>query len=121
MSCNISPARCIQFKGWEFPSDSQPANRINGEVSSMGFISPAKVCSRAVAAAWTVAFVAILLATASCQSQVEPEGLPNFGQVTKTLYRGAQPSREGFRALQRMGVTIVVNFRDDQESNREKH
>jgi protein tyrosine phosphatase (PTP) superfamily phosphohydrolase (DUF442 family) len=41
-----------------------------------------------------------------------PTGVSNFGQVTQTLYRGAQPSDEGFRTLQKMGVTIDVNLRD---------
>jgi protein-tyrosine phosphatase len=41
-----------------------------------------------------------------------PAGVPNFGEVTPTLYRGAQPSAEGFHSLQQMGVTIDVNFRD---------
>jgi len=37
------------------------------------------------------------------------EGVPNFGEVTPTLYRGGQPSAEGFGALARMGITIVVD------------
>lgn len=36
-------------------------------------------------------------------------GLPNFGEVTPTLYRGGQPSAEGFAALASMGVKIVVD------------
>jgi tyrosine-protein phosphatase SIW14 len=36
-------------------------------------------------------------------------GLRNFGQVTPTLYRGGQPSAEGFRALARMGIKIIVD------------
>jgi protein tyrosine phosphatase (PTP) superfamily phosphohydrolase (DUF442 family) len=41
------------------------------------------------------------------------EGIGNFGQVSNTLYRGAQPSSAGFSALKHMGVAIVVNFRDE--------
>jgi len=37
-------------------------------------------------------------------------GLPNFGQVTPNLFRGAQPEREGYRTLQAMGVNIVVDM-----------
>jgi len=37
------------------------------------------------------------------------EGVPNFGEVTPTLYRGGQPSAKGFGALARMGITIVVD------------
>jgi len=39
--------------------------------------------------------------------------LPNFGQVTNSLYRGAQPSADGFARLQKMGVGLVINFRQD--------
>ncbi len=38
-------------------------------------------------------------------------GLPNFGRVTDTLYRGGQPTPEGYRSLQRLGVQVVVDFR----------
>lgn len=37
-------------------------------------------------------------------------GLPNFGQVTPNLFRGAQPERNGYRTLQAMGVNIVVDM-----------
>lgn len=49
-------------------------------------------------------------------------GIPNFGQVSNTLYRGAQPSSTGLSALKAMGVGIVVNFRDEaDEVAAEKH
>lgn len=37
------------------------------------------------------------------------QGVPNFGRVTRTLYRGGQPSAEGFETLAHMGITIVVD------------
>jgi len=39
------------------------------------------------------------------------KGIPNFGQVTPTLYRGAQPNREGIEALAKLGVNVVVDLR----------
>jgi protein tyrosine/serine phosphatase len=49
-------------------------------------------------------------------------GLSNFGYVTDTLYRGAQPSAAGFETLRHIGVSIVVNFREEAgETAREKH
>lgn len=36
-------------------------------------------------------------------------GVPNFGEVTPHLYRGGQPTREGFKKLSAMGVGIVVD------------
>jgi protein tyrosine phosphatase (PTP) superfamily phosphohydrolase (DUF442 family) len=47
------------------------------------------------------------------------EGVPVFAQVTPTLYRGAQPTEEGFRNLARMGVKIVVDQRGSR-SEREQ-
>lgn len=51
-----------------------------------------------------------------CQTDKDRElkGLPNFGRVTKNLYRGGQPTSDGFNALRAMGVGIVVNLRDDR-------
>jgi tyrosine-protein phosphatase SIW14 len=40
--------------------------------------------------------------------------LPNFGYVTDTLSRGAQPGPEGFDSLRRFGVQTVVDFRSEQ-------
>jgi protein tyrosine/serine phosphatase len=37
------------------------------------------------------------------------KGLPNFGEVTPTLYRGGQPSPDGFEKLAKMGINIVVD------------
>ncbi|MGA9753397.1 MAG: tyrosine-protein phosphatase [Acidobacteriota bacterium] len=39
-------------------------------------------------------------------------GLPNFARVSDGLYRGAQPTREGFESLKAMGVRTVINLRD---------
>ena len=39
-------------------------------------------------------------------------GLPNFARVSDGLYRGAQPTREGFEGLRAMGVRTVINLRD---------
>lgn len=39
-------------------------------------------------------------------------GLANFAQISPELYRGAQPGREGFVQLQKMGVRTVVNLRE---------
>ena len=38
----------------------------------------------------------------------------NFGRVTLSVYRGAQPTAEGFQALKKLGVEIVINFRDER-------
>lgn len=39
------------------------------------------------------------------------EGVPNFYQVSKDLYRSGQPTAVGMRALRKMGIKTVVNLR----------
>ena len=46
------------------------------------------------------------------------KNLPNFGEATTTLYRGGQPSKEGFRTLAKMGVNIVVDLRGSRDGER---
>jgi len=38
-------------------------------------------------------------------------GVPNFHKVSKDLYRGAQPSEEGMKQLEKFGIKTVVNLR----------
>jgi tyrosine-protein phosphatase SIW14 len=47
-----------------------------------------------------------------CQAEKERRGVPNFGRVTENLYRGGQPTADGFNALHAMGVGIVVDLRE---------
>jgi protein tyrosine/serine phosphatase len=39
-------------------------------------------------------------------------GLENFARINPNLYRGAEPTEEGFRQLKSMGVKTVVDFRN---------
>lgn len=38
-------------------------------------------------------------------------GVPNLHKVSEDLYRGAQPSAEGMRQLEKLGIKTVVNLR----------
>lgn len=42
---------------------------------------------------------------------LELPGLPNLHKVSEDLYRGAQPTSEGMKQLERLGVRTVVNLR----------
>jgi len=42
---------------------------------------------------------------------VERPGLPNLHRVSDDLYRGAQPTADGFRELKEMGIRTVINLR----------
>ena len=39
------------------------------------------------------------------------KGLSNFAKISETLYRGAQPDKEGFSELKKIGVKTVINLR----------
>jgi protein tyrosine phosphatase (PTP) superfamily phosphohydrolase (DUF442 family) len=41
--------------------------------------------------------------------KLQEKGVPNFGEVTPTLYRGGLLNTEGLKALAKMGVTVVVD------------
>ena len=56
-------------------------------------------------------FVLSLPALASSSVQ----GIDNFYQVDEHVYRGAQPTTEGFKYLAKIGVKTVLNLREDDE------
>ncbi len=43
--------------------------------------------------------------------KIEKDGLKNFHSLSTNFYRGAQPSKEGMKILQEMGIKTVVNLR----------
>jgi Tyrosine phosphatase family len=45
-------------------------------------------------------------------------GVPDFGEITPTLYRGSQPSKEGLHNLADMGIAMVVDMRSLHERER---
>jgi tyrosine-protein phosphatase SIW14 len=44
-------------------------------------------------------------------TRIATGGIPNFGRVSPTLYRGGQPSAVALQGLKKMGVDIVVDLR----------
>lgn len=53
-------------------------------------------------------------------AQAEPcdtcvPGIENFAKVSEALWRGAQPTAEGFRQLEAMGARTIVSFRHDHD------
>ena len=49
------------------------------------------------------------------QKAVENKNLPNFKQVNDNLYRGGQPTEEGFRQLKQMRVKTIIDLRGADE------
>ena len=50
---------------------------------------------------------------------IELPGLPNFHKVSDDLYRGAQPSSEGMKQLEKIGIKTVVNLRSSHSDRDE--
>jgi protein tyrosine/serine phosphatase len=46
----------------------------------------------------------------------QPAGLPNFHKVDDHVYRGAQPTPQGFRNLASLGIRTVVDLRGPEHS-----
>ena len=44
----------------------------------------------------------------------EARGVPNFHQVDENVYRGAQPSSQGFASLAEIGIKTVIDLRGEQ-------
>ncbi|TAM82174.1 MAG: hypothetical protein EPN47_09505 [Acidobacteria bacterium] len=63
-----------------------------------------------------------LQATAVCGDtarKLNVPGVPRFMQITPHLYRGGQPTEEGFRSLARMGIGIVIDVRFSRKRERD--
>jgi len=45
-------------------------------------------------------------------AQTNVAGVPNFHQVNDHLYRGAQPTDQGFQSLAKLGVKTVIDLRE---------
>jgi uncharacterized protein (TIGR01244 family) len=49
--------------------------------------------------------------TLSAQA-LQASGVGNFHQLNETVYRGAQPSTEGFQSLAKLGVKTIIDLRE---------
>jgi len=81
---------------------------------------------------WALVLAAVLPARLFAQKQVQPstpssmhsaygeklriEGVPNSGKINDRLYRGAQPRDPGLLELKKLGITTIVNLRDEDPS-----
>jgi tyrosine-protein phosphatase SIW14 len=57
-------------------------------------------------------FLAFALASGYAVAADTLPGVPNFHQVDDHLYRGAQPSNEGFQNLAKLGIKTVIDLRE---------
>jgi protein-tyrosine phosphatase len=56
----------------------------------------------------------LVVAAASPALAANAPGIKNFDQVDAHVYRGAQPTAEGFRYLAGIGVKTVIDLREDE-------
>jgi len=59
----------------------------------------------------SVAFASSALWAAGMQTP----GLPNFQQVNERIFRGGQPTEQGFQHLSKIGVKTVIDLRRENE------
>src|SRR5262245_28715419 len=53
-----------------------------------------------------------LLSWSGFAAEPQAAGVPNFHKVNEHLYRGGQPSNEGFKNLAKLGVKTIVDLRE---------
>jgi protein tyrosine/serine phosphatase len=73
---------------------------------------------QAAPAATAPAPVAASLRPAHWAQAIELEGVPNLHRISDFLYRSEQPTAEGFKNLEKLGIRTVINlryFNDDEE------
>jgi len=83
-------------------------------------VHPLTARSLLVLALLYVAGCAVRPVNAPHQNTLKPcddclPGIVNFARVAPSLWRGAQPDRDGFRALEAAGVTMVINLRTGED------
>lgn len=64
--------------------------------------------------------VPVLLTVSSWAAAINAPGVPNFFQVDERLYRGAQPTAEGLKSLQKLGIKTIVDLRGPDSSLEKK-
>jgi tyrosine-protein phosphatase SIW14 len=60
----------------------------------------------------TPLFASIIIFSPVLGAQTQqPAGVHNFHQLNETVYRGAQPSPEGYQSLAKLGIKTIVDLR----------
>ena len=61
--------------------------------------------------------IAIALPTAVLAGS-QPDGVTNFQKVDDHVYRGAQPTEQGFKSLAKLGIKTIVDLREPGDRSR---
>lgn len=64
-----------------------------------------------------VCLLALFLAPSvfAAEVQIHAPGVPNFHQVNDHIFRGAQPTKQGWESLSALGVRVVIDLRRERE------
>ena len=69
-------------------------------------VAPAPTLAQAAPAKTTVAASA---------EKIKNGAIPNLGRIHDNLYRGGQPEAAGYAELKKLGIGLVINFREDSK------
>jgi tyrosine-protein phosphatase SIW14 len=69
--------------------------------------------SPAIVAAQAPASISTSFAASSYGEKLNFAGLPRFGRINDSLYRGAQPYAEGLQQLKKLGITTIIDLRGE--------
>src|ERR1700684_3920587 len=61
---------------------------------------------------FAIAALAIGIASFPGFAQTNVAGVPNFHEVNDHVYRGAQPTDQGFQSLAKLGVKTITDLRE---------
>jgi protein tyrosine/serine phosphatase len=73
----------------------------------------ALLASPALLAAQAPAAPSSSFAPSSYAEKLKFAGLPKFGRINDSLYRGAQPYEEGLQQLKKLGITTIIDLRSE--------
>jgi tyrosine-protein phosphatase SIW14 len=73
----------------------------------------ALLASPGVLAAQAPASTSTSFAASSYAEKLKFAGLPRFGRINDSLYRGAQPYAEGLQQLKKLGITTIIDLRGE--------
>lgn len=57
----------------------------------------------------------LMLGTSNAVTFSQESGIFAFSEIAPGLYRGGQPTEEGFKQLKALGIKTVVNFRNEKD------
>ena len=69
-----------------------------------------------------LSFSVVIITQTSVSAGEQPEGkfsnikIKNFGQMDERIYRGAQPAESDYKDLAALGISTIVDLRDDPQS-----